>query len=168
MELNRVDVQTFKSQQKFPLVLILDNIRSMNNVGSVFRTADSFNVEMLCLCGITAQPPHRDIRKSALGAEESVAWQYYPNTLSAVEELKQKGYDVWALEQTENSTSLSDWKSVGKPVALVLGNEVEGVDQKVLDACVGSIEIPQYGTKHSLNISVATGITVWEVVQQLK
>lgn len=166
-ELGRKSVEEFKSSDKTPIVVVLDNIRSMHNVGSVFRTADAFLLESICLCGYTPQPPHRDIHKTALGATETVSWKYYPTTLGAIEYLKAEGYSVYAVEQTENSIVLQEFtkqKSVEK-LAVVFGNEVEGVAQEVIAQCDGCIEIPQLGMKHSLNISVAAGIVLWEVVR---
>lgn len=167
-ELNRIDIQEFKEAKKIGLTVVLDNIRSLNNIGSVFRTSDAFRVEKILLCGITAQPPHVDIHKTALGAEDSVAWQYFDKTIDAVKQLKSNGYTVYAIEQAENSTSLSNLTlNTDKHYAIVLGHEVHGVQQEVIDAADGCIEIPQHGTKHSLNISVATGIVVWNFYSQL-
>ncbi len=166
-ELGRKSVDEFKQAEKNPLVVVLDNIRSMHNVGSVFRTADAFLVEAICLCGYTPQPPHRDIQKTALGATETVDWLYYSETTEAVAELKQRGYTVYAIEQTQGSISLEKfhWQPETK-LAIVLGNEVEGVADDVLKMADGSIEIPQLGMKHSLNISVAAGIVTWKLVEQ--
>ena len=161
-ELGRPDVDAFKEQQKLPLVVVLDNVRSHNNVGSVFRSSDAFLVERILLCGYTGTPPHRDIHKTALGATESVSWQHYDTTLDAVKQLKADGYKVYAIEQTLNSTMLDRFLPTGK-IAIVLGNEVMGVDQAVIDVCDGVIEIPQFGTKHSLNISVSAGIVLWDL-----
>ena len=162
-ELNRKTVADFKEATKTPLILILDNIRSLNNIGSVFRSADAFLVEKIYLCGITAVPPHRDIHKTALGATDNVAWEYVENTLVVVKKLQEEGTSVWAIEQTENATLLNLFKPKPKTKhAFVLGNEVRGVSQEVVSACGQALEIPQYGTKHSLNISVATGIIVWD------
>ena len=167
-ELNRIDIQEFKEAKKIGLTVVLDNIRSLNNIGSVFRTSDAFRVDEILLCGITATPPNIEIHKTALGAEDSVAWRYFEETVSAVNELKAKGYTVFSIEQTENSTSLSDLSlDASKKYAIVLGHEVHGVQQSVIDASNGCIEIPQFGTKHSLNISVATGIVVWNFYSQL-
>ncbi len=167
-ELNRIDIEAFKEAKKIGLTVVLDNIRSLNNVGSVFRTSDAFRVDEILLCGITAQPPHVDIHKTALGAEDSVAWRHFDETIDAVNELKADGYTVYAIEQAENSTSLSDLSlDTDKKYAIVLGHEVHGVQQSVIDASHGCIEIPQYGTKHSLNIAVATGIVIWEFYSQL-
>jgi 23S rRNA (guanosine2251-2'-O)-methyltransferase len=162
-ELGRMDARQFKQEKKFPLVIILDNIRSMMNVGSVFRTADAFRIEKILLCGITACPPNKEIHKTALGATESVDWQYYETTEEAVNELHQNNYKVYALEQTTNSHSLSRFQPEADcKYALVFGNEVKGVQDSVLSLCHGSIEIPQFGTKHSFNISVTAGITIWD------
>ena len=165
-ELGRKSVNEFKLAEKNPLVVVLDNIRSMHNIGSVFRTADAFLVEAICLCGYTAQPPHRDIQKTALGATETVDWLYFPTTTEAVSELKSRGYIIYGIEQTEGSISLEKFAApAGKKLAVVFGNEVEGVSDEVLKMCDGSIEIPQLGTKHSLNISVAAGIVIWKMVE---
>ncbi|MDA9586978.1 RNA methyltransferase [Flavobacteriaceae bacterium] len=162
-ELKRKTVVDFKEAIKTPLILILDNIRSLNNIGSVFRSADAFLVEKIYLCGITAIPPHRDIHKTALGATDNVSWEYVENTLEVVKKLQEEDASVWAIEQTENATLLNSFKPKPKTKhAFVLGNEVRGVSQEVVSACGQALEIPQYGTKHSLNISVATGIIVWD------
>jgi 23S rRNA (guanosine2251-2'-O)-methyltransferase len=165
-ELGRKSVEEFKQAAKTPIIAVLDNIRSMHNVGSVFRTADAFLVEAIILCGYTPQPPHRDINKTALGATETVDWIFYPSTIEAVEALKNKGYKVYAVEQTEGSISLEKFRAnAGEKMAVVFGNEVEGVNNEVLKLVDGSIEIPQSGMKHSLNISVAAGIVLWELVR---
>lgn len=165
-ELGRKTVSEFKQADKNPVVVVLDNIRSMHNVGSVFRTADAFLMEGICLCGYTPQPPHRDIHKTALGATETVDWVYMPTTLEAVTQLKQQGYRVLGIEQTVGSISLEKFKPApDEKIALVFGNEVEGVNQEVLAACDGCIEIPQLGMKHSLNISVAAGIVLWKLAE---
>lgn len=165
-ELDRKSIEEFKQASKTPVIAVLDNIRSMHNVGSVFRTADAFLIEAIFLCGYTAQPPHRDINKTALGATETVDWIYYATTVKAVTELKNKGYKVYAVEQTEGSISLEKFSGVNKEkMAVVFGNEVEGVNEEVLKLVDGSIEIPQLGMKHSLNISVAAGIVLWEIVR---
>lgn len=168
-ELNRLTPDEFKSTGKIPVTVVLDNIRSFNNVGSVFRTSDAFRVEKIVLCGITACPPHREITKTAIGAEETVEWVYFKETSEAVRELKKEGFFLFAVEQTEQSASLSEL-SVSKPgkVGIVFGNEVFGVDQKVIDACDETLEIPQEGTKHSLNISVSCGIVLWEFFKRLR
>lgn len=167
-ELNRLTTEEFKSRKKTPLVVVLDNVRSLHNVGSVFRTSDAYLVEAVCLCGITSTPPHAEIHKSALGAENSVDWLYFEDTLEAIKELKTKGFEVLAIEQAEGSTLLNQLEinPAGK-YAVVLGNEVKGVQQAVVDACDGCIEIPQYGTKHSLNVSVTAGIIIWEFASKL-
>lgn len=164
-ELGRKTVDEFKQSAKNPILIVLDNIRSMHNVGSVFRTADAFLAEGICLCGYTPQPPHRDIHKTALGATETVDWIYFPHTIDAVRQLKEQGYRIYGIEQTTRSISLEQFSITGDKTALVFGNEVEGVDQEVLQLCDGCIEIPQLGMKHSLNISVAAGIVLWEMVR---
>lgn len=163
-DLHRIDIDTFKKSEKLPLVMVLDNIRSLHNVGSVLRTADAFRIEAVYMCGITATPPSPEIHKTALGAEDSVRWQYYPDTLQAVRELQAQGYTVLAVEQVEGSLQLGQFSfTPGKRYALVMGNEVKGVQQSVVDACDQALEIPQYGTKHSMNVSVTAGIVIWEV-----
>jgi tRNA G18 (ribose-2'-O)-methylase SpoU len=169
-ELGRKSIADFKMANKKPIVVVMDNIRSMHNVGSVFRTSDGFLIDGICLCGFTPQPPHRDIHKTALGATETVDWVYYENTVEAVKDLKQRGYQVYAIEQTEGSISLEQFKQLhpnasDHPLAFVFGNEVDGVDQEVIEICDGVIEIPQWGMKHSLNISVAAAIVLWEFVR---
>lgn len=169
-ELGRKSVEDFKMANKKPIVVVMDNIRSMHNVGSVFRTADGFLINGICLCGFTPQPPHRDIHKTALGATETVDWLYYEHTTDAVNALKQRGYKVYAIEQTEGSISLEQFKQLHPHVnneflAFVFGNEVDGVNEEVIAACDGVIEIPQWGMKHSLNISVAAAIVLWEFVR---
>ena len=169
-ELGRKSVADFKMANKKPIVVVMDNIRSMHNVGSVFRTSDGFLIDGICLCGFTPQPPHRDIHKTALGSTETVDWVYYENTVNAVNELKAKGFKVYAIEQTEGSISLENFKQLNPeasthPMAFVFGNEVDGVDQEVIALCDGVIEIPQWGMKHSLNISVAAAIVLWEFVR---
>ena len=165
-ELNRKSVDEFRQSEKTPVIAVLDNIRSMHNVGSVFRTADAFLLEGIYLCGYTPQPPHRDIHKTALGATETVDWQYFDDTIGAVRVLKKAGYAVFAIEQVENSVPLQVFSSrhSGK-LAVVFGNEVSGVSEEALKLCDGSIEIPQWGMKHSLNISIAAGIVFWELVR---
>ena len=163
-ELDRLDVTSFKAAKKSPIIIILDNVRSLNNIGSVFRTADAFLIQKIYLCGITATPPHKDIRKTALGATESVDWEYRKDTLELVGELKQKGIQIVSVEQAENAIMLNDYKvEPEQTVALVFGNEVKGVSQEVVTASDTVLEIPQFGTKHSLNISVSTGVVVWDV-----
>ena len=167
-ELNRLSVEEFKQADKLPLVVVLDEVRSLHNIGSVFRTSDAFLVNCIYLCGITATPPHPEMHKTALGAEDTVNWIYKKHTLEAVEELHNEGYTVLAIEQVEGSTILGDLVlDKDKKYAIVMGNEVKGVQQEVVNACDGCIEIPQYGTKHSLNVSVTTGIVLWEFVNQL-
>ena len=162
-DLNRVSVDEYKTQiDKLPIVVVLDNIRSLNNVGSVFRTADAFLISKIMLCGITATPPNNDIHKTALGAEDSVAWQYFESTIDCVNCLKEEGYTLCCLEQVKDSVALQDFVvEEGKKYAIIFGNEVNGVDQEVVNACDVCIEIPQCGTKHSLNVSVSGGIAMW-------
>jgi 23S rRNA (guanosine2251-2'-O)-methyltransferase len=166
-ELNRKTVGEFRESAKFPLVVVLDNVRSTHNVGSVFRTADAFLISGIWLCGYTPRPPHRDIHKTALGATETVEWKYAENTVAAIQALKQEGYKIFAVEQVEKSIPLHEFSSE-KPVKMVVvfGNELTGVDPEVLKLCDGSIEIPQFGMKHSLNISVAAGIVLWEITKR--
>lgn len=166
-ELNRIKVDEFKSAEKTPIIVVLDNIRSFNNVGSVFRTSDCFRIEKIFLCGITPQPPHREIHKTAIGATESVDWEHVENTIEVIDKLKLSDWRTYAIEQTENSVMLNDFSPVGQKVAIVLGNEVEGVQQEVINACDGVIEVPQIGTKHSLNISVCTGVVLWDLYSKL-
>ena len=168
-ELNRISAEEFKKADKLPLVVILDNVRSLHNIGSVFRTSDAFRVECIYLCGITATPPHPEMHKTALGAEFTVDWKYVNNAVEAVDNLRQEGYVVFSVEQAENSIMLEDMRlEQGKRYAVVLGNEVKGVQQEVIDHSDGCIEIPQYGTKHSLNVSVTAGIVIWDLFKQLK
>jgi 23S rRNA (guanosine2251-2'-O)-methyltransferase len=159
-QLNRLSIPAYKAQAKIPLVLLLDNVRSLNNVGSIFRTADAFLIEHLYLCGITGTPPHRDIQKTALGATESVAWSYESDILQVIAQLKASGYAIWGLEQTDQSTHLTDIQLIQQPIALIFGNEVNGIQQEVIAQCDLAVEIAQYGTKHSLNIAVAAGIAI--------
>ena len=167
-ELNRLTPEAFKESRKIPLVVVLDHVRSLNNVGSVFRTSDAFRVEAIYLCGITACPPHAEIHKTALGAEETVDWKYFNDTLEAVENLRQMGYTICAIEQAEGSVMLDKLLlDKTKKYAVILGNEVKGVQQTVVDKCDMCIEIPQYGTKHSLNVSVTAGIVIWDFFKQL-
>ena len=167
-EMNRLSVEEFKESDKFPFVIVLDNIRSLNNVGSFFRTADAFRARKLILCGYTQNPPHREITRSALGAENSVIWEKEENTLQAVLKLREQGYRIFSVEQAEGSTLLQDFElQPGVPCAFVFGNEVEGVSSEVLQYVNGCIEIPQMGMKHSLNISVAAGIVLWEVFRKI-
>jgi tRNA G18 (ribose-2'-O)-methylase SpoU len=165
-ELDRKSVNAFRESEKTPIVVVLDNIRSMHNVGSVFRTADAFLIQSICLCGYTPQPPHRDIHKTALGATETVEWKYFASAAEAVRELHATGFTVYAVEQTEGSVSLPDLAGrFSGPLAVVFGNEVSGVSEEALALCDGGIEIPQWGMKHSLNISIAAGIVLWELVR---
>ncbi|MDD4373436.1 MAG: RNA methyltransferase [Bacteroidales bacterium] len=160
-QLGRMDPEEYRQAEKMPVVVVLDNIRSLHNIGSVFRTADAFRVTAVFLCGITACPPHREIHKTALGATESVRWKYFKTTEEAIHHLKAKGFQVLAVEQTDKSTPLHHTKQTSEHTALVFGNEVEGVGDAVLQLCDGAIEIPQAGTKHSLNVSVCAGIVIW-------
>lgn len=167
-ELDRISTEEFKTTKKIPLVVILDNIRSLNNIGSVFRTSDAFLVEAIYLCGITATPPNAEIHKTALGAEYSVDWKYFEKTEDAVQYLQSKGYSVFAIEQVQNSVMLDNLVlNKDHKYAIVMGNEVKGVQQSVVDTCNGCVEIPQFGTKHSLNVSVTTGIVIWDLFKQL-
>ncbi|MEL7421890.1 MAG: RNA methyltransferase [Bacteroidota bacterium] len=168
-ELGRASVEEFRQQEKTPIVLVLDNVRSALNVGSAFRTADAFALERIYLCGITAKPPHREILKTALGATEAVDWVHTPTVEEAISQLRADNYRIWAVEQAAERTWLQDFNiQQEQPLALVFGNEVNGVSQAVMDQADGAIEIPQYGTKHSFNVSVSLGIVVWEVFRQLK
>ena len=169
VELHRVDVEEYKAKEKLQVTLVLDNVRSEMNVGSVFRTADAFLIERVCLCGITPQPPKAEIHKTALGAEESVYWQYFPTTLEAISQLKDEGYLICSIEQVHDSVSLEQFVvNSNQRVAIVLGNEVKGVSQEVVDASDTCVEIPQEGTKHSLNISCCAAIVMWHVYRQLR
>ena len=167
-ELNRASVAEFKAMEKFPVAVVLDNVRSMHNIGSIFRTADGFAVEQVCLCGITACPPHREIEKTALGATKSINWKYFETPLQAVEKLRSEGYTIIAIEQAQNSTMLNKFAVMpGTKYALIFGNEVNGVSEEVManiDAC---IEIPQFGTKHSFNIVVSAGIVLWDFFSKM-
>ena len=166
-ELGRISVSTFKKTTKTPIIVVLDNIRSLNNIGSVFRTCDAFIIEKIYLCGITAKPPHRNINKTALGATENVDWEYVDSTFELVKNLKKNGTSVCAIEQTEGSVSLEKFiPDQSRKHAFIFGNEVYGVNQKVVDLCEKSIEIPQFGTKHSLNISIAVGIIIWDFMNK--
>jgi 23S rRNA (guanosine2251-2'-O)-methyltransferase len=167
-EMNRLPVDDFKATPKSPVVLVLDNVRSLHNVGAVFRTADAFALERIYLCGVTGRPPHREITKTALGSTESVAWTHTATTLEAAQQLRAAGYQLVAVEQTTGSVLLPAFRPApGQPLALVLGNEVFGVDDEVLALCDASVEIPQLGTKHSLNVSVAAGVVLWDVLSKL-
>ena len=166
-EMNRISVDEFHEAEKMPLVVVLDNVRSLYNVGSVFRTSDAFRVAGVVLCGITATPPNAEIHKTALGAEDSVSWRAFEDTMDAVRWLRSEGYTLMAIEQCEGSTMLNDFSpSPDKKYAVILGNEVKGVQQQVVDLCDGCLEIPQYGTKHSLNVSVAAGIVLWHLSEK--
>jgi 23S rRNA (guanosine2251-2'-O)-methyltransferase len=168
-ELNRLTPDEFKNAEKMPVIVVLDNIRSQHNIGSVFRTADAFRVDQIHLCGITATPPNREMHKTALGSTESVAWRYFPATIDSVRELKQSGYTLCAVEQTTASIPLDDLDAGDiKKLALIFGNEVHGVDEEVLKEVDFALEIPQFGTKHSLNISVAAGIVIWDLYKQVR
>ena len=171
LEMNRLTVEEFHEAEKMPLIVVLDDVRSLYNVGSVFRTCDAFRVQALWLCGITATPPHNEIHKTALGAEDAVSWQYFKTADEAVAELKRQGYYTYAVEQTEGSTKAPLTTPLPLPTtrtgwAIVLGNEVKGVHQSVVDACDECLEIPQFGTKHSMNVSVTAGIVIWEFARQ--
>lgn len=169
-ELNRISVDEYKSSRKTPVVAVLDNVRSQNNIGSVFRTADAFRIESLFLCGITAIPPNREIHKTALGSTESVDWKYFENTLDAINLLKGNGYTVFAIEQTTNSIMLDDFilENREDKIGVVFGNELNGVDERIIEISDGTIEIPQIGTKHSLNLAVSAGIILWELFSRYK
>ena len=168
-EMGRISVDEFHAAQKLPLIVVLDNVRSLYNTGSIFRTGDAFRIAGICLCGITACPPHPEIHKTALGAEDSVSWQFYADAADAVQQLKESGYTVLAIEQCEGSTMIQDFQvEEGKKYAVVLGNEVKGVQQEVIDQCHGCIEIPQFGTKHSMNVSVTAGIIIYTMHEKLK
>ncbi|MDR2228029.1 MAG: RNA methyltransferase [Flavobacteriaceae bacterium] len=168
-ELGRVDIETFKQSEKIPVIVLLDSIRSMNNVGAVFRTADAFIIEKVVLCGITPQPPHREIHKAALGATESVDWYYKKDVTDALQKLKSEGYKILAIEQTTGSIALNEQIiSKDEKYVVIMGNEVDGVSDEALALCDGFIEIPQLGTKHSLNVSVCAGIIMWEFFKNLK
>jgi len=168
-ELNRLSSEQYHEVKKTPVVVILDNVRSCNNIGSVFRTSDALLIEKVYLCGITATPPNVEIHKTALDAEKTVAWEYFQQTIDAVEKLKTLGYRVFAIEQVENSIMLPDFDPRPyEKIAVIFGNEVKGVEQKVVDMCDGSVEIPQFGTKHSFNISVSAGIVLWDLFNKLQ
>ena len=181
-EMNRLTVEEFREAEKLPLTVVLDNVRSQNNIGSIFRTSDAFRIEKICLCGICSTPPHRDIHKTALGAEESVAWQYYPTSEECLRALKANGYTLYAVEQVDDSIKLGSGHTpqslrdsspnlgeqrASAGIAVIFGDEVEGVDESLLPLCDGCLEIPQYGTKHSLNVSCAAAIVLWELSKSL-
>ena len=165
-ELNRISKEDFEKAEKLPIIIVLDNIRSLSNVGAFFRTADAFRIGELFLCGITACPPHREIHKTALGADETVKWRYFESTVAACQELKAEGYRIFAVEQVEGSIALQDFK-FEPHTAYILGNEVEGVSEEALPFCEGAIELPQEGTKHSINVSVCAGIVMWKLFESL-
>ena len=168
IEMQRLSVDEFKQANKLPLVVVLDDVRSMHNVGSVFRTGDAFRIEAVYLCGITSTPPMAEIHKTALGAEDSVEWRYFDTALEAVEALKSDGYEVYSVEQAHGSTMLQNFTPINnKKYAVVLGNEVKGVHQEVIDASDGCLEIPQFGTKHSMNVSVTCGIIIWHFAKNI-
>lgn len=168
-ELNRISAEQFKEAKKLPLIVVLDNVRSQYNVGSVFRTSDAFRVESIYLCGISATPPHQEIHKTALGAEDTVEWKYFKNTIEAIKELKEAGYFIYSIEQVEGSVMLQDLQLDNtKKYAVVLGNEVKGVQQEVVNLSDGCIEIPQFGTKHSLNVSTTAGIVIWDFFKKMQ
>ena len=168
-QLNRVDIESFKELEKTPITIVLDNVRSMHNVGSAFRTADGFAIEQIILCGITATPPHREIEKTALGATQSVQWTHYKETTDAIQALKEQGYKILAIEQAAGSISLEQFDVLpNNKYAFVFGNEVHGVDEEVMELVDGCIEIPQFGTKHSFNVSVTIGIVLWDMLKKIK
>lgn len=168
-ELGRIDAEEFKRIEKYPIVLVIDSVRSQNNIGSFFRTSDAFRIEEIILCGISATPPSKEIHKTALGSELTMAWRYEKSCEDAVNSLKADGYEIYAIEQVENSVSLGDFMpDKTKKYALVVGNEVDGVSQSVVDLCHGAIEIPQEGTKHSLNVSVAAGVVLWHFFSKIR
>ena len=168
-ELNRIDVKSFKSIKKTPWIVVLDNIRSLNNIGSIFRTCDAFLVSKIYLCGITAKPPNRKINKTALGSTESVEWEYFKSTIKLIEKLKSEGVKIWSIEQVERAQKLNYIEKIDSKLkhAIVFGNEIKGVDQKIIDISENTIEIDQYGTKHSLNVSVVAGIVIWKFYNSL-
>jgi len=166
-DLQRINIEEFKNADKTPITIVLDNVRSALNVGSVFRTSDAFLIENIILCGITATPPDKEIRKAALGSTDSVKWEFFVNTIDAVKKLKAEGYHIIGVEQADKSTMLNDISLPKKPIAIIMGNEVNGVAQEAIDICNAVIEIPQFGTKHSLNISVTAGIVIWELWRKL-
>lgn len=163
IELNRLSPEAFKSQEKIPLVIILDSVRSLNNVGSVFRTCDCLGIGKIYLCGITGKPPHRDIHKTSLGAENSIEWYYFESITSLLTQLKSENFHICALEQTDNSIDIREFQPTDQPIAIILGNEVEGVSDEAIALCDTIFEIPQFGTKHSFNVAVSAGIALWEM-----
>ena len=168
IEMNRLSVDEFKQAKKLPLIVVLDDVRSMHNVGSVFRTGDAFRIEAVYLCGITSTPPSAEIHKTALGAEDSVEWKSFTSAVDAIKELKEAGYNIYSVEQAHGSTMLQDFKpAFDKKYAVILGNEVKGVHQEVIDASDGCLEIPQFGTKHSMNVSVTAGIIIWHFAKNM-
>jgi len=168
IEMNRLSVDEFKQATKLPLIVVLDDVRSMHNVGSVFRTGDAFRIEAVYLCGITSTPPSAEIHKTALGAEDSVEWKSFNSAVDAIKELKEAGYNIYSVEQAHGSTMLQDFKpAFDKKYAVILGNEVKGVHQEVIDASDGCLEIPQFGTKHSMNVSVTAGIIIWHFAKNM-
>ena len=168
IEMNRLSIDEFKQAKKLPLIVVLDDVRSMHNVGSVFRTGDAFRIEAVYLCGITSTPPSAEIHKTALGAEDSVEWKSFNSAVDAVKELKEAGYNIYSVEQAHGSTMLQDFKpAFDKKYAVILGNEVKGVHQEVIDASDGCLEIPQFGTKHSMNVSVTAGIIIWHFAKNM-
>ena len=168
IEMNRLSVDEFKQAEKLPLIVVLDDVRSMHNVGSVFRTGDAFRIEAVYLCGITSTPPMAEIHKTALGAEDSVSWKYFPTAMEALQELKINGYEIYSVEQAHGSTMLQNFQpDAAQKYAVILGNEVKGVHQEVIDASDGCLEIPQFGTKHSMNVSVTAGIIIWHFAQTI-
>jgi len=167
-ELNRLDIEAYKKSEKNPIVLVLDNIRSLNNIGSIFRTADAFRIEQILLCGITACPPHREIQKTALGATESVDWKYHKNTFDAIQLLRKNQYQIIALEQTDESIMLNHFKPLtDKKYALILGNEIHGVSDDAIEFSDNCVEIPQFGTKHSFNVTVSAGMIIWDILLKM-
>ena len=168
IEMNRLSIDEFKQAKKLPLIVVLDDVRSMHNVGSVFRTGDAFRIEAVYLCGITSTPPSAEIHKTALGAEDSVEWKSFNSAVDAIKELKEAGYNIYSVEQAHGSTMLQDFKpAFDKKYAVILGNEVKGVHQEVIDASDGCLEIPQFGTKHSMNVSVTAGIIIWHFAKNM-
>ena len=166
-DLQRISIEEFKNSKKTPITLVLDNVRSALNVGAIFRTADAFLIEKIILCGITATPPNKEIRKAALGSSDAVNWEFQEDTTNAILKLKANNYHIIAVEQVQNSTKLNNLSFTNKHIALILGNEINGVSQDAIDLCNDVVEIPQFGTKHSLNISVASGIVVWEIWKKI-